>query len=230
MVSPCILLDCVRQSLKGMLIHHQGSPSFAPPGRYEAPLTNGWQDLHKRFWKKDTWVFVITRSMNSVLCSGPAHFRAEEIVAWMLKFPIRRDIKTKKARLSVQVHTSPISHGNSLQMTGSTICRGISPNFKKTVHRELSCDLTANELDLTTNLYHTNVNVFYQHLGGAKKFISHSACFCCSRELADHPLPCGHVICTPCIKGYGKAFDEVACLYSITMCPLRETDNIFQIP
>ena len=34
---------------------------------------------------------------------------------------------------------------------------------------------------------------------------SQTACFCCLFEQADHPLPCGHVLCTACVTTYGHA-------------------------
>jgi hypothetical protein len=86
------------------------------------------------------------------------------------------------------------------------------------------------ELNATTVHHHTNVNHFYQRLGGAQKFVSHSACFCCLREMAEHPLPCGHVLCTPCIKGYGTAQDGASGLYTVSSCPLHESDTIFETP
>ncbi|KAK8157183.1 hypothetical protein IWX90DRAFT_391173 [Phyllosticta citrichinensis] len=49
-------------------------------------------------------------------------------------------------------------------------------------------------------------------------FISHTACFCCLFEMPEHPLPCGHILCTSCVKTYGMASgkNEV----TIQACPL----------
>ena len=62
-------------------------------------------------------------------------------------------------------------------------------------------DLSAEEI--TSTLHLGNLSKFYTQIGSASKFMSHSTCFCCLREIPVHPLTCGHVLCTPCIHSYG---------------------------
>ena len=67
---------------------------------------------------------------------------------------------------------------------------------------------------------------FYQILGDATNFISHSTCFCCLREMPEHPLPCGHVLCTPCaqaswIPPEGKERVQEKHLLKMNHCPLH---------
>lgn len=57
---------------------------------------------------------------------------------------------------------------------------------------------------------------FYDDWGD--RFISHSICLSCLRELPEHPLTCGHVLCTPCVKMYGVLKDK--CVVEISKCPL----------
>jgi hypothetical protein len=83
-----------------------------------------------------------------------------------------------------------------------------------------------NELEIVTKLHHENIEEFYQHLGGAQRFVSHQTCFCCLRELAEHPLPCGHVLCTPCIKSYGKPHTNLPYSYAMTSCPLHQSNTV----
>ena len=40
--------------------------------------------------------------------------------------------------------------------------------------------------------------------GLAGPLTSHSACFCCLLEAGQHPLPCGHLLCTECVMTFGK--------------------------
>ena len=87
-----------------------------------------------------------------------------------------------------------------------------------------------NELDAITDLHSHNVNHFFQRLGGASNFVSHSTCFCCLRDLAEHPLPCGHILCSACIKHYGRQHAKVAELFTIDACPLHEFDTKFPTP
>ncbi|CAO2647539.1 Nn.00g084610.m01.CDS01 [Neocucurbitaria sp. VM-36] len=88
----------------------------------------------------------------------------------------------------------------------------------------------ADELIITTKLHQLNATRFYQRLGGAQPFVSHTTCFCCLRELSEHPLPCGHVLCTPCIKSYGKQHKELSASYIMASCPLHDYDTVFTPP
>lgn len=86
------------------------------------------------------------------------------------------------------------------------------------------------DIVIITKIHLINVNSFYHRVGGAQRFVSHSTCFCCLRELAEHPLPCGHVLCTPCIKGYGKPHSELSGSYTVATCPLHDFDAVFRVP
>jgi hypothetical protein len=98
-------------------------------------------------------------------------------------------------------------------------------------HEKIETQLASNsELVATTDLHHANINTFYQRLGGADTYVSHSACLCCLRELAEHCLPCGHVLCTPCIRGFGKTSPGSSSLSTMTSCPLHAADAIFLSP
>lgn len=37
---------------------------------------------------------------------------------------------------------------------------------------------------------------------------SHTVCFCCLFDVPEHSLPCGHVLCTRCLKAYGIVTKE----------------------
>jgi hypothetical protein len=53
----------------------------------------------------------------------------------------------------------------------------------------------------------------------ARAFQSHSVCFCCLFEPPEHALPCGHVLCTPCVKSYGRVKSKS--LIEMHECPLE---------
>ena len=50
-------------------------------------------------------------------------------------------------------------------------------------------------------------------------FQSHSVCLCCLFEPPEHALPCGHVLCTPCVKLYGRIKSKH--LIKMHECPLE---------
>ena len=62
---------------------------------------------------------------------------------------------------------------------------------------------------------------FYQHVsqGRTASLSSHSTCFSCLMASPEHSLPCGHVICTPCLLGYGERQERD--VIEITSCPLH---------
>jgi hypothetical protein len=60
---------------------------------------------------------------------------------------------------------------------------------------------------------------FYSENQFANKFRSHSTCVSCFAEISIHPLPCGHVLCTPCVKGYGETSNKLDFIFKY--CPLH---------
>lgn len=61
---------------------------------------------------------------------------------------------------------------------------------------------------------------FFDHAarGQTTNFISHSTCFSCLFEPPEHALPCGHVLCTLCLRAYGKSHVET--MVEIVGCPM----------
>jgi hypothetical protein len=63
---------------------------------------------------------------------------------------------------------------------------------------------------------------FYHRLGGAHHFNSHYTCFCCLTEMPKYPLPCGHVLCLPCVSDYGSR--DLGCTIKLDACPLHASE------
>lgn len=68
---------------------------------------------------------------------------------------------------------------------------------------------------------------FYQHAeqakaasdAGAVPFISQSTCFSCLVEPPEHALPCGHILCSSCIRAYGRPTAKN--VVEINYCPIE---------
>jgi hypothetical protein len=73
-----------------------------------------------------------------------------------------------------------------------------------------------------------NVIEFYNDMKSLRSFSSHSVCFSCLDAAPEHALPCGHVICTPCVisaasdNQQGQAPPLVGGFFLLTSCPLGE--------
>ncbi|KAM7212335.1 hypothetical protein V8F06_012271 [Rhypophila decipiens] len=88
------------------------------------------------------------------------------------------------------------------------------------------------EEDLVAQMHQHNMHKFYEQVEGSLSYISHSVCLCCLRALPEHPLQCGHVLCTPCVKTYGNLELRLAGLTSIqhgqvslNRCPLHSPNK-----
>jgi predicted acylesterase/phospholipase RssA/energy-coupling factor transporter ATP-binding protein EcfA2 len=80
------------------------------------------------------------------------------------------------------------------------------------------------ELEEAANIHRDLVlRNFFQHLNGPHDFISHTACFSCLVAPPEHPLPCGHVLCTPCVKAFGMSRGKT--VVQMVYCPLHATTN-----
>ncbi|KAK0631476.1 hypothetical protein B0T14DRAFT_3900 [Immersiella caudata] len=55
-----------------------------------------------------------------------------------------------------------------------------------------------------------------EHVG---PLTSQSACFCCLLEAGQHPLPCGHLLCTECVVTFGT-FDTATLAVRMEECPI----------
>lgn len=90
--------------------------------------------------------------------------------------------------------------------------------------QEFTHDSSHLELEQAANIHRDSVlRNFFNHLGAPKEFISHTACFSCLISTPEHPLPCGHVLCTPCVKAFGTSSGRT--LIDMKYCPLHENDK-----
>lgn len=72
---------------------------------------------------------------------------------------------------------------------------------------------------IALDLHEEYIAVFFATVGHADNIYSHATCFSCLMEVPEHPLPCGHVLCTQCVKAFGKPYGRSG--VSLTSCPLH---------
>lgn len=91
----------------------------------------------------------------------------------------------------------------------------------KILHSRLEND-EESEVRAAAEIHKTLVlDHFFNHAtkGRASSFISHSTCFSCLFEPPKHALPCGHILCTPCLMAYGKLRGKT--VVEMTGCPME---------
>ncbi|KAF6832216.1 hypothetical protein CPLU01_06315 [Colletotrichum plurivorum] len=84
------------------------------------------------------------------------------------------------------------------------------------------------ENQIAARLHREQLTDFYRSLGNVTDFVSHSTCFSCLRELPEHPLPCGHVLCLPCIEAYGIKTSGTS--IEVDQCPLHPGQPLREPP
>lgn len=85
-----------------------------------------------------------------------------------------------------------------------------------------------NEQALAAEVHSARTKPFFDLIGNVAQFISHLACFSCLRELPEHPLKCGHVLCTPCVEAYGYEPDKS--VIKLRCCPLHPDHTRWATP
>lgn len=91
----------------------------------------------------------------------------------------------------------------------------------KLLHERLEKD-DESEVEAAVAIHKSSVlDHFFHHTarGQASKFISHSTCFSCLFEPPEHALPCGHILCTPCLRAHGKSQGKM--VVEMTGCPME---------
>lgn len=91
--------------------------------------------------------------------------------------------------------------------------------------QEATRESTHLELEQAANIHRDSVlKNFFKHITEPQNFISHTACFSCLVSPPEHPLPCGHVLCTPCVKAFGTLRGRTA--IEMKYCPLHQNDTV----
>jgi hypothetical protein len=82
-------------------------------------------------------------------------------------------------------------------------------------------------------LHNRTMRQFYRDIGAADHFLSHYTCLCCLMQPPQHALRCGHVLCTQCVRAYGRPMDTTTSkqnVLSLDCCPLHPTNTRWSTP
>lgn len=79
------------------------------------------------------------------------------------------------------------------------------------------------DLGKARTLHKEVISGFFVQVGSAPCYISHITCFCCLKEVPQYGLPCGHVLCSACIRAYSE--DQNDGHLVLKSCPLHYRDS-----
>lgn len=111
-----------------------------------------------------------------------------------------------------------------LQSAISLVQRAFQCEQDAAVHH----DQAITDEKVARRLHRQYANEFYSGVGSADRIFSHATCFCCLMDVPEHPLPCGHVVCTACVQTYGKATSK--CVIEMPYCPMHMDDTRWPKP
>jgi hypothetical protein len=97
----------------------------------------------------------------------------------------------------------------------------------KTVTEEFKCELRYIEGEgegtdddtIAMDLHSERLERFYAETKQISEFRSHESCICCFIHVPEHVLPCGHVLCTSCVRAW--AFNKEELAIQLDCCPLH---------
>lgn len=89
-----------------------------------------------------------------------------------------------------------------------------------------------NQVTLIRKHHLDNITRFYYDLRNnmdsgstAPLFKSHGTCLCCLMGSPEHPLPCGHILCSECVNAYGKQKNATI---EMKFCPLHQHETVWE--
>jgi hypothetical protein len=89
----------------------------------------------------------------------------------------------------------------------------------KRIDQEVPAGMHVPKGSWANEIHRREIQPSYRRLGQAEAFKNHLTCFCCLREMPEHPLPCGHVLCERCVVAHGREKDQNT--IEIKNCPLE---------
>ncbi|KAF2012508.1 hypothetical protein BU24DRAFT_442957 [Aaosphaeria arxii CBS 175.79] len=199
MVSSCILLDCVRQGFRG-------TPEQILEKQYLEYCDNALDDFCAVYWP----CTFQNRHGGRCVNVRERHTKGHQ--------------NQRGTIIGSGAYVSGFTFDNFAE-SWSHHLRKYTTGFQSELAGKMVTSPVTDELATVTDLHLANVNRFFHDAGGAIRYTSHSSCFCCLRNLAEHPLACGHVLCTTCIKDYGEQSNDLQGLYTFPACPLHQHDQ-----
>ncbi|KAH6886245.1 hypothetical protein B0T10DRAFT_490889 [Thelonectria olida] len=205
MAASSILLECTRSNWKGSALEFFEA-------NYSEPCLNALQDFCKQFWPCE-YADIGTRGKGRCVNTLARHQKGHQM----------------KGKQVPGEYVASFTFDGLLPLWLNWI-RDWLDRFQSYL---LQHPRTREE-DMIPKIHRHNLHRFFEQVGGSFAYVNHSVCMCCVRELPEHPLQCGHVLCTLCMKAYGVLDDRLKAKGAIAVqpghislhrCPLHSTQR-----
>ncbi|KAI0805870.1 FabD/lysophospholipase-like protein [Xylaria sp. FL0064] len=207
MIASCIMLDAVRQKLPGTI-------SRLLDDRYAKSCIGAMQTFADLYWPcsfENPALGELGRCCNVKLGHNPKGHQNKQG-----KIIGHGEYQSSFSIATFQLEWEHLIRASLIQVQ--------SASFR--LAREFP---DRSELEIAALLHQDHLNELYSYnLGFPMNFISYSSCLCCLRELPECALPCGHVLCLPCVEIYGHRTSKTT--IEINRCPIHVRDVIASPP
>ena len=212
MVGSCIMLEATRLELNGtVLLKRAGLAEDIFP-RYEESIELALQEFCDLRWPCE-WI------------SSRKHLRCVNV-----KNGHAKGHQLNNGRVYSGEHQSTISSENYCDTFRADVFNALR-EILKLVQDEHHAGSDALAEDEVAARIHKNKTLkeFYNKLGVSERaLISHTMCLVCLMRTPEHRLPCGHIICAPCLRAYGRKKGDM--LIEISSCPLPHKPQLWNTP
>ncbi|RFU29557.1 hypothetical protein B7463_g6774, partial [Scytalidium lignicola] len=192
LLGSCIMLDSAREKRRGL-----ASDIFP---QYEQPIDDALNDFCNRGWPCE-WIHPKKRTRCINMENG--HTKGHQLK------------NGKVYSGSYQSSFSPASYRETFR---ANVFYAFEDSLKKLQEDDRK---THQDEERVAAMIHkeTTLNYFFEKLRGPNDCLfSNTSCLVCLMNTTEYRLPCGHIICAPCLQGYGYAKGDI--LIEIDSCPL----------
>ncbi|KAI9659446.1 MAG: hypothetical protein M1821_001704 [Bathelium mastoideum] len=194
MVASCIMFDCARKKIVG-------TPSKTFP-QYLEHLDEALSNFAQSHWPCE---FIQPRGGGRCVNVRNGHIKGHQLKNGQL--------------LAIGDYESRFSSDDSFDAFLENVYLRLEE-----LHSELQARLLQTgqqETNAAAEIHRDIVmpNFYRRAIRGGKFFSSQTACYCCLFEPPEHVLPCGHILCTSCVRIYGRPSGNNE--YEIQDCPIE---------
>ncbi|KAE8453842.1 hypothetical protein EG329_007618 [Mollisiaceae sp. DMI_Dod_QoI] len=188
LVGSYIMLDTVRQK------HHGLSEGIFP--LYEQPIADALDDFCNRGWPCE-WIHPKTGSRCVNMKNG--HTKGHQL---------------KSGKVYSGVYESSFSPASYREIFRANVFYALQENLNR-----LQTDQELSEQTLAPIIHKETLRQIFSKLSGHEDCLfSNTSCLVCLMNTPEFRLPCGHILCAPCLQAYGNAKNDTE--IEIDSCPL----------